>query len=143
MITCLYDCYMYFFYLTVVPVITSVYPEVNQMSYTVDEGNSVIFECTVTGIPAPEITWLRNGVELNSTSDPRIIYGAASNPVAVSRDDGETVLEVTRNLTLANTVDEDSGSYVCTASNMAGKCNDTFEVIIQGMSYIFDSKPKK
>ena len=121
---------------SVVPVVTSVYPDVNRMNYTVDEGNSVIFECTATGIPAPEITWLRDGVELNSTSDPRITFGNAGDPMDVSRDDGETVLEVTRNLTLANTVDEDSGSYVCTAANVAGKCNDTFEVIIQGMSYI-------
>ena len=114
---------------SVVPVV------VNQMNYTVDEGNSVIFECTATGIPAPEITWLRDGVELNSTSDPRITFGAASDPMDFSRDDGETVLEVTRNLTLANTVDEDSGSYVCMATNMVGNDNDTFEVIIQGMSY--------
>ena len=106
------------------------------MNYTVDERNSVIFECTATGIPAPEITWLKDGVELNSTSDPRITFGAASDPMAVSRDDAETVLKVTRNLTLANTVDEDSGSYVCMAANVAGKCNDTFEVIVQGMSYI-------
>ena len=106
------------------------------MSYTADEGNSVTFECTATSIPAPEITWLKDGVELNSTSDPRITFGAASDPMDVSRDDGETVLEVTRNLTLANTVDEDSGSYVCIATNMAGECNDTFEVIIQGVSYI-------
>ena len=121
---------------SVVPVVTSEYPEVNQMNYTVDEGNSVIFECTATGIPAPEVTWLRDGVELNSASELRITFGAASDRIAVSRDDGETVLEVTRNLTLANTVDEDSGSYVCMATNVAGKCNDTFEVIIQGMSYI-------
>ena len=121
---------------SVVPVVTSVYPEVNQMNYTVDEVNSITFECTATGIPAPEITWLKDGVELNSTSDPRITFAAASDPMAVSRDDRETVLEVTRNLTLANTVDEDSGSYVCMASNIAGNDNDTFEVIIQGMSYI-------
>ena len=115
-----------------IPVVTSVYPEVNQMSYIVDEGNSVIFECTATGVPAPEVTWLKDGVELNSTSDPRITFGAASDPM----DDRETVLEVTRNLTLANTVDEDSGSYVCMATNMAGNDNDTFEVIVQGMCYI-------
>ena len=112
------------------------------MNYTVDVGNSVIFECTATGIPAPEMTWLRDGVELNSTFDPRITFGAASDPIAVSRDGGETVLEVTRNLTLdlSNNVDEDSGSYVCMAINVAGSGNDTFEVIVQGMSYIFDWK---
>ena len=117
-----------------VPVVTSVYPEANQMNYTVDEGNSLTFECTATGIPAPEITWLRDGVELNSISDPRINFGIASRPIDVSRDDNETVLEVTCTLTLANAVDEDSGSYVCMATSIAGSGNDTFEGIVQGMS---------
>ena len=103
------------------------------MNYTVDEGNSVTFECIATGIPAPEITWLRNGMELNSTSNPRITFGTANAPMNIIRDDGETVQEVSRNLTLANTVDEDSGSYVCMATNVAGSGNDTFEVIVQGM----------
>ena len=115
------------------PVVTSVYPEANQMNYTVDEGNSLTFECTATGIPAPEITWLRDGVELNSTSDPRINFGISSGPMDVSRDDNETVLEVTRNLNLTDVVDEDSGSYVCVATSIAGNGNDTFEVIVQGM----------
>ena len=116
-----------------VPVVTSVYPVANQMNYTVDEGNSLTFECTATGIPAPEITWLRDGVELNSTSDPRIKFGIASDAMPISRDDNETVLEVTRNLNLTDIVDEDSGSYVCMATNIAGNGNDTFEVIVQGM----------
>ena len=120
---------------TVIPVVTSLYPEMNQMNYTVDEGNSITFECTATGIPAPEITWLRNGMELNSTSDPRITFETASTPMDIIRDDGETVQEVTRNMTLSNTVDEDSGSYVCMATNVAGSGSDTFEVIVQGMYY--------
>ena len=104
------------------------------MNYTVDEGNSLKFECTATGIPAPEITWLRDGVELNSTSDPRINFGIASDPMAISRDDNETVLEVTCTLTLASAVDEDSGSYVCMATSIAGNRNDMFEGIVQSMS---------
>ena len=103
------------------------------MNYTVDEGNSLTFECTATGFPAPEITWLRDGVELNSTSDPRIKFGIACDPMDVSRDDNKTVVEVTRNLNLTDIVDEDSGSYVCVATNIAGSRNDTFEVIVQGI----------
>ena len=116
-----------------VPVVTRVYPEANQINYTVDEGNFITFKCIATGIPAPEITWLRDGVELNSTSNPRINIGNARDPIAISRDDNETVLEVTRNLNLTNIVDENSGSYVCVATNIAGNGNDTFEVIVQGM----------
>ena len=114
------------------------------MNYTVDEGNSITCKCTATGIPAPEVTWLRDGVELNSTSDPRITFGIASDPIDVSRDDNETVLEVTRNLNLTDIIDEDSGSYVCVATNIAGNGNGTFEVIVQSMFGLVQTlEPKK
>ena len=80
------------------------------MNYTVNEGNSVIFECSATGIPAPEITWFRNGSELNSTTDSRVTVGNASDPMSFVRGDSETVFEVSRTLTLDNTMDSDSGT---------------------------------
>ena len=123
------------------PAITNVYPDVDQMNYTVNEGNSVIFECTATGIPAPEITWLRNGVELNSISDNRVMLGNVSNPVGFVRmDDGEVLSQVTRSLTLTDTMDSDSAAtYTCVASNaaMPGVDMMNFELIVQGMLIIF------
>ena len=110
------------------------------MNYTVNEGNSVTFECTATGIPAPEITWLRNGAELNSTSDNRVVLGNASNPVDFVRmDDGEVISQVTRSLTLTDTLDDDSAAnYTCVASNaaMPGVGMMDFELVVQGMSNI-------
>ena len=110
------------------------------MNYTVNEGNSVTFECTATGIPAPEITWLRNGVELNSISDNRVMLDNASNPVGFVRmDDGEVLSQVTRSLTLTDTMDSDSAAtYTCVASNaaMPGVDMMDFELIVQGMTII-------
>ena len=115
------------------PTVTSVYPEMIQ-NYTVNEGNSVIFECSATGIPAPVITWLRNGRELNSATDSRVTIRNASAPISFIRGDSETVLEVSRTLTLDNTVDSDSGLYECRATNVAGTNADSFEVIVNVQS---------
>ena len=120
---------------TVTPMVTNVYPEVGQMNYTVNESDTVTFECSATGIPPPTITWLRNGMELNDTTDSRVTVG---NPMEIdfTRDNvGETVSMVTRTLNLMNTTDGDSGMYTCMASNDANPNNDTevFELVVQGL----------
>ena len=113
--------------------VTSVYPEMGQMNYTVNETDTVTFECSATGIPSSTITWLRNGMELNATTDSRVTIG---NPVEMDftrANDGETVSMVTRTLNLINTTDGDSGMYTCMASNDADPGVDTvdFELIVQ------------
>ena len=121
------------------PAITSVYPEGDQMNYTVNVGDSVTFGCVATGIPAPGITWLRDGVELNTTSDNRVMLGNVSNPIDFVRmDDGEVISQVTRSLTLADAMDSDSAAtYTCVASNaaMPGMVMMDFSLVVQGMSY--------
>ena len=119
---------------TVTPMVTSVYPEVGQMNYTVNETDTVTFECSATGIPSSTITWLRNGMELNATTESRVTVG---NPMEIDfprANDGETVSVVTRTLNLINTTDDDSGMYTCMATNDADPNNDTetFEFIVQG-----------
>ena len=118
---------------TVTPMVTSVYPEVGQMNYTVNEADTVTFECSATGIPPPTITWLRNGMELNTMTDSRVTVG---DPMETDseRGDGETVSMVTRTLNLINTTDGDSGIYTCMTTNDANPNNDTetFEFIVQG-----------
>ena len=96
-------------------------------NYTVNETETVTFECTATGIPAPNITWNRNGVELSgdrvSVSNP--------TPASYNRSDGEVVQFVTRTLSLPNTVDGDSGTYTCNATNNAGMDSEPFELVVQ------------
>ena len=121
------------------PEVTSVYPDLSQMNYTVNEGNTANINCTATGIPAPSITWLRNGNGLNP-SDPRITFNDLSSPVSVINSDGEMVYRVTRTFMLSRSRDEDSGIYECTASNEAipGINTMQFELIVQSE---YDSTP--
>ena len=113
----------------VTPEVTS---DLSQMNYTVIEGNTANFSCTATGIPAPSITWLRNGTELNS-SDPRITFTDLSSPMSVMNGEGEMVYRVTRTFMLSMSREEDSGIYECTASNEATPGMDTmqFELIVE------------
>ena len=116
---------------TAVPVVISVYPD-EQFSYTVDEGNSVTFECTATGIPDPEITWRRNEMAFNS-SDPRVTIGNMPTIIEAMRDsDNKTVFQVTQTLTLNTTMDSDSGMYESVAMNHVGQDSSFFELIVQG-----------
>ena len=120
---------------TVTPIVTSVYPEVGQMNYTMNETDTVTFECSATGIPHPTITWLRNGMELNDMTDSRVTVGDLMKMDFTRANDGETVSIVTRTLNLINTTDGDSGMYTCMATNDADPGTDTeeFELFIQGL----------
>ena len=111
------------------PMITSVYPNPSQMNYTVNLGDAVTFQCVATGIPAPSITWFRNGAELINS---RVTLGDLSESTTTDGD-GEMILQTARTLNLSMTEDGDSGSYECRASNDAtpGEISESFEVIVQ------------
>ena len=130
-----YTCNKQSLFHTVTPTVTSVYPEVSQMNYTVNEADTVTFECSATGIPPPTITWLRNGMELNDTTNSRVTVGDPMEMNFTRDNDGETVSMVTRTLNLVNTTDGDSGMYTCMATNDAdpGSSTTDFELIVQGL----------
>ena len=109
--------------------VTSVYPDPSQTTYTVNVGGVVTFQCVATGIPAPSITWFRNGTEL---SDSRVTLGDPSENTTTDGD-GEMILQTTRTLNMSMTEDGDSGIYECRASNDAtpGEDSESFEVIVQ------------
>ena len=116
----------------VLPVVTSVYPEVGQMNYTVNESEPVTFECTATGILAPNI-------EFNfSNIASRVQTGTPSTPIEVARmSDGEMVYQVTQTAVLNSTVGSDSGMYWCIATNdIPGVDSEQFELIVQGIGDI-------
>ena len=85
---------------------------------TVNEGMAATFECTAIGIPGPNITWRRerDSSEFNDTLDSRVTLGDQTAPMPNSTLIG-TIFSVSRQLTLSNTTDSDSGVYVCQASN--------------------------
>ena len=99
------------------------------MNYTVNLTDTATFQCVATGIPAPSITWFRNGTELDS-SDPRVTFNDPSGELTTDGQ-GEMIFEVTRTLTLGMSEDEDSGSYECRASNDAGEDWESFELVVQ------------
>ena len=111
------------------PMVTSVYPDPSQMRYTVNMGDVVTFQCVATGIPAPSITWFRNGTEL---SNSRVTLGDPFESTTTSGD-GEMILQTTRTLNLSMTEDGDSGSYECRARNDAtpGDYSESLELIVQ------------
>ena len=108
------------------------FPLVN-FTYIVNETDPVTFNCSATGIPPPEITWMRNGVLLDDNVDPRISLGNLSDP-EVFPTTGGNIYSVSRNLTISNTGDNDSDTYTCVGSNgnaVTPSVAQDFELIVQ------------
>jgi len=106
-------------------------PPVNFI-YFVNETDPVIFTCSATGIPPPEITWMRNRVPF---SNSRVTLSDPTMPELYSTDGGN-IFFVSRNLTLDNTMDADSGTYNCVASNgnaVTPSVTQDFELFVNGM----------
>ena len=83
---------------------------------TVTEETTATFVCTATGIPGPTISWRRENGSNDFTEDSRVTLGTPTAPEPVSTPNG-TIYSVTRQLTLSNTRDSDSGVYFCEASS--------------------------
>ena len=71
---------------------------VHPQNETKTEGDNVTFTCNATGNPAPTFRWTKNGSVLTTGSR-----------ISLSSDD--------KQLTLTNVTREDSGQYVCEATN--------------------------
>ena len=127
------NAFLYYYFIhAVVPSILM--PPVN-FTYTVNETDSVIFTCSATGIPPPEITWMRNGILLDDNVDPRISLSNPSDPQAFPTTGGD-IYSVSRNLTISNTRDNDSDTYTCVASNGNARTPSVtrdFELFVNGM----------
>jgi len=124
------NAFLYYHFINaVVPSILM--PPVNFV-YTVNETDPVIFTCSVTGIPPPEVTWMRNGVPF---SNSRVTLSDPTMPEFYLTDGGN-IYFVSRNLTLDNTMDADSGTYTCVASNenaVTPNVTQGFELSVNGM----------
>ena len=120
-------CYYYIF-LAVEP--TYLLPPENFIE-TVNETDSATFVCVVVGIPAPSISFYQNGTLLDQSTDWRITLTDNSEPQDFQTATG-TVFLVSRNLTLDNTMDADSGTYTCVASSTAANVTQEFDLIVQG-----------
>jgi hypothetical protein len=105
---------------------------------TVDQFTSAIFDCSAAGIPRPAISWVRvydNGTieQLTTAMDPRIMLGLEEEDGGYDLEDVGPVTQVNRTLNLSSTLDGDSGTYRCIASNVAGNNTQDFELVVQGI----------
>uniref|UniRef100_A0A3Q4HV55 Ig-like domain-containing protein n=2 Tax=Pseudocrenilabrinae TaxID=318546 RepID=A0A3Q4HV55_NEOBR len=94
-------------------------------SSTVRQGSQVRLDVRVTGIPAPVVKFYREGAEIQSSTDFRIIQ------------DGDL-----HSLLIAEAFPEDSGTYSVTATNSSGRATSTAELLVQGEEAVPAKKTK-
>ena len=90
--------------------------------YVVNEGQNVTFSCSAFGVPAPTISWRRDGVEFSPSSDSHVVLHFE---VTTQVDYMGLVYRATRNLTFTNVMDSDRRNingmmYQCVAVNTVG-----------------------
>ena len=76
------------------------------------ENETVVLPCLVNGVPPPLVSWRKNFVPFEPTSD-RYLFG----------DHG---------LTISQAKLDDKAIYECVANNMAGEETKIFVLVIQG-----------
>ena len=81
-------------------------------SVSVNETADISLSCTARGVPAPTITWSRDGVNLSGTENRITI----SSPME-STDNTTGFIDVTSTLTVTNSMRSDANNYTCVASN--------------------------
>ncbi|KAK7879518.1 hypothetical protein WMY93_033766, partial [Mugilogobius chulae] len=94
-------------------------------SATVRTGSAVRLDVRVSGIPTPTVKFYREGAEIQSSADFRIIQD-----------------QDLHSLLIREAFPEDSGSYSATASNSAGRATSTAELIVQGDEAVPAKKTK-
>ena len=115
--------------------------------FIANEQTDITFTCIAFGFPAPSISFIYDGQTLNRTDDRPALVGVAlegrvkleNEEVSLNVSTG--LYEVTRTLTLFNAADDDSGSFLCSASaNILGSgeisTNVSFSLLVYGMSKI-------
>jgi len=91
-------------------------------------GQSVLIDCLADGVPAPVITWERgSAISSSSSSSVSLLSSTSSNTVIQAPRYYSVILsgphfEVYANgsLFIKDTTEEDSGFYLCQASNTIG-----------------------
>jgi len=79
------------------------------------EGSGVDMRCDATGIPAPSVTWLKDGRQLGVTESPRV----------------STALDG-RRLVISHLVEADSGVYTCQFKNSVAQVSHAIRLVVEG-----------
>ncbi|KAK0143524.1 Titin [Merluccius polli] len=94
-------------------------------SLTVRQGSQVRLDVRVTGIPTPVVKFYREGAEIQSSPDFRIV------------EEGDLY-----SLLIAEAFPEDSGTYSVNAANSSGRATSTAELLVQGEEAVPAKKTK-
>ena len=95
------------------------------ISSTINSSQTATFACVFTGYPPPNVTWERNGNLLQRGSRIQI------------HEMGNSITGRTSTLTVTDTTVEDTGNYICNASNSRGyKLSDSVLLTVQGMTSV-------
>ncbi|NXM71581.1 TITIN protein, partial [Serilophus lunatus] len=95
-------------------------------SMTARQGSQVRLDVRVTGIPTPVVKFYRDGVEIKSSPDFKILQ------------EGDLY-----SLIIAEAYPEDSGTYSVNATNNMGRATSTAELLIQGEEEAVPAKKTK
>ncbi|KAJ3592471.1 hypothetical protein NHX12_007598 [Muraenolepis orangiensis] len=94
-------------------------------SLTVTQGSQVRLDVRVTGIPIPVVKFYREGAEIQSSPDFRIVQ------------EGDLY-----SLLIAEAFPEDSGTYSVNVTNSSGRATSTAELMVQGEEAVPAKKTK-
>ncbi|KAM3863002.1 myopalladin [Diretmus argenteus] len=90
------------------------------------EGQLVVLECRVKGVPSPKVEWYREGTIIDDSPDFRILQKKPRSPAE---------LEEICTLVIAEVFPEDSGMFTCTASNKYGTVSSIAALRVKGNGY--------
>lgn len=87
------------------------------------EGQLVVLECRVKGVPSPKVEWYREGTLIEDSPDFRILQ---KKPRSMAES------EEICTLVIAEVFPEDSGTFTCTASNKYGTVSSIAALKVKG-----------
>ncbi|XP_044071265.1 myopalladin isoform X2 [Siniperca chuatsi] len=87
------------------------------------EGQLVVLECRMKGVPSPRVDWYREGKIIEDSPDFRILQKKPRSPA-----ESEEICT----LVIAEVFAEDSGMFTCTASNKYGTVSSTAALRVKG-----------
>jgi hypothetical protein len=82
-----------------------------------EDGKEVILSCTVTGSPAPEISWTHNGKNIDKSEDFVITYDKVTGKI---------------DLVIVDCLPDDQGLFRCTARNALGQAATQCTLTLHG-----------
>jgi hypothetical protein len=99
---------------------------VAMMNFVAVEGSSVSFRCSFQADPEPNVAWLLDGELIDTDRSLRHtlerVYGSTNQAIG----------NFTEILEIKDTVEEDSGEYVCSVSNSHGSSSASEELVVIG-----------